>query len=173
MKRAAAVLRDNDVPYALAGSMAVWARGGTTVRHDVDFIITPPDKDRVLQLMQNEGFRTERPAEEWLHKAYADECLVDLIFQPPQGEASTFIDNAEDLVVDSVHMPVMRIDDVLIMKLAALTERYMDFGSALEIARATREQISWEYVERQTKGSPFAEAFFVLCDGLGIRNQSV
>lgn len=169
MKKTAAALRDKEIPHALAGGLAIWARGGHAVRHDVDFLVLPRDKERVLDILQEEGFQTERPAEEWLYKAYVDECLVDLIFTPPQGDAATFIDNAEDLVVDSVHMPVMRVDDVLIMKLAALTERYLDFGAALEMTRATREQINWEYVERQTKGSPFADAFFVLCDGLGIR----
>jgi hypothetical protein len=173
MKRVAAALRDNDIAYALAGSMAVWARGGTTVRHDVDFIIMPKDKDRSLAVMDEIGMRTERPAEEWLYKAYGDDCLVDLIFRPPSGETAVYIENAEDLVVDSLHMPVMRVDDVLIMKLGALTERYLDFGAALEIARATREQISWDRVERETKGSPFAEAFFVMCDGLGIREKTV
>ena len=28
MKRGAAVLRDNDVPFALAGGLAIYARGG-------------------------------------------------------------------------------------------------------------------------------------------------
>lgn len=169
MKKAAAALRDHDVPFSLAGSLAIWARGGPAVTHDVDFVIHSSDNDRVLEVLEGAGFRTERPAEEWLYKAYIDDCLVDLIFRAPIGETATYIENSDDLVVDSVHMPVMRVDDVLIMKLGALTERYLDFGYALQIARATREQISWDYVERQTKGSPFAEAFFVMCDGLEIR----
>jgi hypothetical protein len=173
MKRAAALLRDNDIRHALAGSLAVWARGGPSVTHDVDFVVAYDDKDRALESMQKAGFRTEHPAEEWLYKAYVDDCLVDIIYAPPVGDALTYVENADQVVVDGVQMPVMTVDDVLVMKLGVLNERYLDFGAALDIARATREQISWEYVERQCKGSPFAEAFFVMCDGLHIRSKSV
>jgi len=33
MKKAAAALRDADVEFALAGSLATWARGGPESRH--------------------------------------------------------------------------------------------------------------------------------------------
>jgi hypothetical protein len=37
MRRCAAVLRDTDVPYALGGSVAGWARGGPQTCRDLDF----------------------------------------------------------------------------------------------------------------------------------------
>ena len=37
MRNAAAALRDAEIPFALAGSVGIYARGGADTRHDVDF----------------------------------------------------------------------------------------------------------------------------------------
>ena len=39
MKRAAAVLRDHGIPFALAGGLAIYAHGGPESGHDVDFLL--------------------------------------------------------------------------------------------------------------------------------------
>jgi len=49
-----------------------------------------------------------------------------------------------------------------------LTEHHLDFGRALEISRALREQIDWSNVRRRTEHSPFARAFLNLVVDLGI-----
>jgi hypothetical protein len=172
MKCVAAILRENDVPYALAGSLAVWARGGPDVSHDVDFVILPDDRERVLTLMEDAGMRTEKPPPDWLYKAYDGDNLIDFIFYAPTGTTSAYIENAEELVVESVRMPVMTVDDVLIMKLAAMNELCMDYAYLLQLARSTREQINWEYVERSTKGNVFADAFFLLASGVAVKPAS-
>ena len=50
MKRAAAALRDAEVPYMLGGGLAAWARGGPPTEHDVDFFVvarrTPSARSR-------------------------------------------------------------------------------------------------------------------------------
>ena len=43
LKRVAYQLKQLGVPFALAGSFAVYARGGEPVDHDVDFVILPDD----------------------------------------------------------------------------------------------------------------------------------
>jgi hypothetical protein len=63
---------------------------------------------------------------------------------------------------------VASIDDVLVTKLLALTEQEPNFGPALEVARALREQIDWDFVRARSSSSPFAQAFFTLIEGLGI-----
>jgi hypothetical protein len=39
LTKAAGVLRDEDLPYALAGGAAAYARGAMPPTHDVDFVI--------------------------------------------------------------------------------------------------------------------------------------
>jgi hypothetical protein len=49
-----------------------------------------------------------------------------------------------------------------------MTEQQPDFSAVLELARSLREQVDWKDVRERTKGSPFAKAYFVLLDELGI-----
>ena len=63
---------------------------------------------------------------------------------------------------------VASIDDVLVTKLLALTEQEPDFGAVLELARALREQIDWDFIRTRSGASPFAQAFMTLVEGLGI-----
>ena len=70
LKRAAAALRGADVPFALAGSVAAWARGGPSPCNDLDFAIREEDADRAERALADYGMRTERPPEGWLLKAW-------------------------------------------------------------------------------------------------------
>src|SRR3954465_7612358 len=82
MKRAVAALREAGIPFLLAGSLAVWARGGPETRHDLDFVLKQEDAERALDVLVEAGMRPERPPEEWLYKVWDGEVLIDLIFQP-------------------------------------------------------------------------------------------
>jgi hypothetical protein len=169
LKKAVAALREADVPFLLAGSLAVWARGGPETRHDLDFVIKPEDADRALAVLGEAGMRPEKPPEEWLHKAWDGEMLIDLIFAPRGLEVTDeVIERGELLHVVGITIPVMAIEDVLATKLMALHEHELDYTSLLRIARAVREQIDRGSLRTRTRGSPFAAAFFVLCEELGI-----
>ena len=168
-KKAAATLREADIPFLLAGGLACWARGGPATEHDVDLCIRKDDADRALEALAAVGMRTERPPEQWLVKAYEGEALIDLIFEPAGHEVGDdFFDRADELSVEAVRMPVMAVDDVLVTKLLSLTEHHLDYDSLLELARPLREQIDWDAVRKRTDESPYARAFFTLADGLGL-----
>jgi predicted nucleotidyltransferase len=170
MKRAAAALQDADVPFALGGGLACWVRGGPETEHDVDFIVTPDHAEDALAALGQAGFRTERPPENWLYKAYDDkDTLIDVIFDPQGGPIHEgVLERAEELEVAAVRMPVMTLEDVMVTKLLALREHEVDYESVLEIARTLREQIDWDDVRTRTADSPYAKAFFVLAEELAI-----
>jgi hypothetical protein len=169
MKKAAAALRDADIEFALAGSLATWARGGPESSHDLDFVLRRRDSERALAALEAAGMKREDPPEEWLVKAWDDSgVLVDLIFGPSGVDADEVLANAETLNVMSMEMPVMALEDVIVTKVMSLTEHSVDYGTLIEMARALREQIDWEAVRRRTAESPFAAAYFVLLDRLGI-----
>jgi hypothetical protein len=169
MKKAVAALREAGIPFLLGGSLAVWARGGPETRHDLDFVIKPEDAERALAALEDAGMRPEKPPEEWLHKAWDGEVLIDLIYGPRGLEVTDeVIDRGDLLHVIGITIPVMAIEDVLATKLMALHEHELDYTSVLRIARAVREQIDWQSLRARTGGSPYATAFFVLCEELGI-----
>jgi hypothetical protein len=169
MKKAVAALREAGVPFLLAGSLAVWARGGPETRHDLDFVIKPEDADRALAVLEGAGMRAEKPPEEWLHKAWDGDVLIDLIFAPRGLDVTDeVIERGELLHVVGITIPVMAIEDVVATKLMALHEHELDYTSVLRIARSVREQIDWPSLRTRTRGSPYALAFFVLCEELGL-----
>src|SRR4051795_13332855 len=70
LKRVAAALKQAEVPFALGGSFAVYAHGGHSSDHDVDFLIREQDKDRVLEALAAVGFEVAEPPEDWLVKVF-------------------------------------------------------------------------------------------------------
>jgi Uncharacterised nucleotidyltransferase len=169
LKRAAAALRRADVPFLLGGSLASWARGGPESNHDLDLMIRPEDAERALDALREDGMRPERPPEDWLVKAWDGDTLVDLIFAPKGMEIDDHvIARGEELSVLGMDMRVMSLEDVLVTKLMAITEHALRFDGPLRMARALREQVDWADVRARTDSSPFARAFFVMLEGLGI-----
>jgi hypothetical protein len=169
LKKAVASLREAEVPFLLAGSLAVWARGGPETRHDLDFVVKEEDVERAVDVLAEAGMRPEKPPEEWLWKAWDGDVLIDLIFAPRGLEVTDeVIQRGEQLHVLGITIPVMSIEDVLATKLLALHEHELDFTGLVRIARAVREQIDWRYLRERTKDSPYAAGFFAICEALGI-----
>ena len=169
LKKAAGALRKADIPFALGGGLAVWARGGADTAHDLDLMVTEADAERALDALEAAGMRTERPAEDWLYKAYDGDVLIDLIFRPTGVPITDeVLERAEEQEVNAVRMNVLPVEDVLVTKLLALGEHELDYDPALEVARTLREQIDWDEVRSRTKDSPYAKAFFTLVEELGI-----
>lgn len=168
LKRAAAALRDADVPFVLAGSLASWARGGPETTTDLDFIVGPDDAERALEVLEALRMRTERPPEGWLFKAWDGDVLIDVIFNPIAVSAKDIFERSEVLDVAALRLHVISLEDLLVTKLSSIDEHRLDFRSSLIIARALREKIDWVDVRRRTQHSPYARAFFALLEELHI-----
>lgn len=169
LKASAAALRAADVRFMLGGSLAAWVRGGPPSRKDLDLMLAPEDAERALEVLEEAGFRTVRPPEEWLFKAWHGHTLIDLIFRPKGIELDDgAFARAEAMDVFAIPMLVMALEDMVATKLLVLDEHALDFEPMLQIARSLREQIDWEQVRARTAESPFAKAFFTLVEELGI-----
>jgi predicted nucleotidyltransferase len=173
MKKAAGALRDAEIPFALGGGLAVWARGGPKTEHDVDFFVKPADAERAQAVLAEAGLRPERPPEGWLLKAWDGETLVDLIYEPRGGPIDDeWLDRAEEMDVYAVTMRVASLEDVVVTKLLAINEQNFDLNSVLETARAVREQLDWDDIRERTDSSPFARAFIFLLEELDVIERS-
>jgi hypothetical protein len=169
LKRVAATLKAADLPFALGGSFAVYAHGGHSSDHDVDFLIREQDKEQALAELAKVGFRTEQPPEDWLVKVYDEDRMVDLIYRPVESPVTD--DTLHDTVqisVEAIYMPVISATRLMVHKLLSYSQHYCDFGTGLPVARSLREQIDWVRVRRETAKSPYAEAFLVLLDRLDV-----
>jgi hypothetical protein len=169
LKRVAAALKQAEIPFALGGSFAVYAHGGHSSDHDVDFLIREQDKNQALEDLAAVGFEVAEPPEDWLVKVFDEGRMVDLIFRPVESPVTdATLADTEMLSVESIYMPVASATQLMIHKLLSYTQHYCDFATGLPIARSLREQIDWERVRRETAQSPYAEAFLVLLDRLDV-----
>lgn len=169
LKLVATTLKEGGLPFALAGGYALWARGGPEPEHDVDFVVAEDDAARAAEILAGKGLRVEQPPEDWLFKVWVGEAMVDVIFRT-NGESMTrdTLAEVDAIEVESVRMPVLQATVLMVHKLLALEEHACDFGRVLPVARAVREQVDWGEVRAATAGSPFASAFLLLLERLGV-----
>ena len=169
LKRAATVLRQAGIPFALAGGGAAYARGAAPPMHDIDFVIMEKDVDKAAEAYAAAGMPVERPPEGWLIKTFNGDHMIDLIYSLA-GQPVTWqlLDRAEELSVAAMPMPVLGATDLVLSWLESFSEHHADFAGTLTCVRPMREQVDWEEVRARTKDSPFARAFLVLLEGLDI-----
>jgi len=169
MKKVATALKGADVPFALSGGYASWARGGPEPVHDVDFVLLADDVPHAVAVLDAAGLRIVEPPEDWLVKVYDGDALVDLIFRPAERPVTPEqLDAATEVRVDSVLMPVQSATDLLASKLLVLNEHYCDFARLFLHVRALREQVDWTALHDVVEHNTFARHFLALCDELGI-----
>ena len=169
LRKTVAALRDLDVRYALAGSVASWARGGPETSNDLDLIVAPEDAEKAFEALKAQGLEGEVPPEGWLYKLRDGDVEIDLIFKVTGVEdVHEILDRSEVMRVASLDVPVSRVEDHLTPKLLAFDEHYLDYTGALRVARALREQVDWDELRRRTEHSPYARGFFALLEALDV-----
>lgn len=169
LRMAAVALGEANIPYALCGGYAAWARGAPEPAHDADFVIREADVDRARAAIADAGLEVREPAEDWLFKAFHKGELVDILFRmvgEPVGQE--VFDRCDVLEVCAVRMPVLSATDLMSTKLRVMHEHYCDFAQLLPVARALREQVDWAQIDRECRDQPFAEAFLYLLRRLSI-----
>jgi len=173
MKRVSSVLKRTDIPFALAGGFAVYARGGVASDHDVDFLLRESDVDTALDALAEAGFRTERPPEDWLAKVYDQDVMVDLIFRPVERPVTEeTLDDSSVIRLEAMAIPVLSATTLMVHKMLTFSQHRCDYAEALPIARSLREQIDWDRVGAETTESPYAQAFLVLLELLDLRPET-
>jgi hypothetical protein len=169
LKRVAVALKATGAPFALIGGYAVWARGGPEPDHDVDFMVADEDASTVAERLAEEGFQVVQPPEDWLFKVFTDGAMVDVIHRDSGEPATrTVVEDADEMEVLSVLMPVLSGTELVVHKLNAMDEHACDFGRQLPVARALREQVDWPRVRKETDHNDYAAAFLYLLERLSI-----
>lgn len=169
-KEIGALLKRAGHHFALAGSVAVYAHGGSRyLQHDADFAILPEDAEAVAGTLREAGLPVRTPPEDWLVKTTCHGQNVDIIFAlAHQPVTRDMLDRAHVLPVDSVLMPVLSPTDLIRSLISAFSEHYCDFGSVLPVARAVREKVDWDEVRTTCGDQPMPAAFLFLLERLNV-----
>lgn len=169
LKTVAVALKEIEVPFALAGSYGLWARGGPEPEHDVDFLVAEDDAPRVMERLAEHGLQVVQPPEDWLFKVFIGQSMVDILFRTAGTPVTRkHFEGVDEIEVESVAMPVLSATTLMIDKMLAMEEHACNLTAALPAARAVREQIDWERVRTSVKDNPYASAFLYLLDRLHI-----
>ncbi|UMP03571.1 nucleotidyltransferase family protein [Amycolatopsis sp. EV170708-02-1] len=169
LTRVVSTLDQTAVRFAVAGGLAVYARGGPPSDHDVDLFLKEEDIEEAAEALEAAGLRREHPPEDWLTKVYDGDCLVDLIFRPNHRPVTDeMLDRASLMRVGATAAPVLGGTDLLVDKTLVLSAHRCDFAPLLRIARDLREQVDWHRVAEETSESPYAWSFLTLLAALSI-----
>jgi hypothetical protein len=173
LRLTAVALAGAEIPHALCGGYAAWARGAPEPEHDADFAIRERDVEKAKAAISAAGLEITDPPEGWLFKAWHQGQLVDVLFRMcGQQIDEGLFERCDTLPVLAVRMPVMEATDILTTKLLVLEEHYCDFARVLPVARALREQIDWSRLRKEVGDNAFARAFLYLLDDLGIAESA-
>jgi hypothetical protein len=86
------LLSDAGVPFLVGGAYAFAHYTGIyRDTKDLDLFIRKRDADQALVVLGQNGYRTESNVHGWLHKAFWDDFLVDIIFA--SGNGITIVDD--------------------------------------------------------------------------------
>ncbi|MGW7522315.1 hypothetical protein [Streptomyces sp. NPDC054783] len=169
-KEIGALLKRAGHPFALAGSVAVYAHGGSRyLQHDADFCVLADDAEPVVTTLREAGLPIRTPPEDWLLKTTCRGQNVDIIFSlAHQPVTKKMLERAHVLPVDSVLMPVLCPTDLIHSLISAFSEHYCDFGAVLPVARAVREKVDWDELRAACGDQPMPAAFLFLLERLNV-----
>ncbi|MCP3103873.1 nucleotidyltransferase family protein [Myxococcus sp. K15C18031901] len=86
--RAVGLLREAQVPFVVGGAYAYATYTGIyRDTKDLDLFPRKADALRALEVLEQDGWRTERTDEVWLYKAFKGDYFVDFIFSSGNGVA--------------------------------------------------------------------------------------
>jgi predicted nucleotidyltransferase len=152
-RRALTVLRDAGVPFLVGGAFAhACYTGIRRSTKDLDLFIRREDYDRVAELMQAQGWRSELTYPHWLAKVYAGQDFIDLIFNSGNGvtpvDGRWFDDNPEADVL-GVPVRVANMEDSLLSKAFIMERERYDGADIAHLIQVNAEQLDWRaLVER-------------------------
>jgi predicted nucleotidyltransferase len=149
-RRALRVLAEAGVPFLVGGAFAhACFTGIRRSTKDLDLFIRRQDYERVTQLMEAQGWRTEMTFPHWLGKVYAGEDFIDLIFNSGNGVTPVddrwFDDNAQAEIL-GVPVRVANMEDGLMSKAFIMERERYDGADVAHTIQANAEKIDWRKV---------------------------
>jgi hypothetical protein len=146
--RALRLLRDAGVPFTVGGAYAYAHYTGLhRDTKDLDLFLRKEDADRAIALFEKAGWRTERDTHGWLHKAFWEDFLVDLIFSAGNGIVRVDEDWVKHAVEGEVlgeRCPISPVEEIIWSK-AFVQERDRFDGAELNhLILAMGERLDWK-----------------------------
>ncbi|TQC44056.1 hypothetical protein EEB14_39560 [Rhodococcus sp. WS4] len=167
--RAVNVLSAADVPFAVGGDLAVYARGGPPAEHQVTIVASDNHLTSARTALAAGGMRSIAFPRLGSRQFVGGDLRVTLLYPAcTTGTGEGLLERAETMRIGQIWAPVLSGTDLMIDKLRHLGSHRCDFVPMLPVARALREQVDWPTVAGATADLPCARAFLGLLDDLAV-----
>jgi predicted nucleotidyltransferase len=152
-RRALQALNEEGILFLVGGAFAHACHTGIRrSTKDLDLFIRREDYERITQLMQQHGWRTELTFPHWLGKVYDGDEFIDLIFNSGNGVAPVdelwFRDNCRTDVL-SVPVRIANVEDAMLSKAFVMERERYDGGDIAHLLQVNAQRLDWRsLVER-------------------------
>jgi len=157
-----AALDAAQVTYVLMGGIATTARGGHRFTHDIDVFCKPLDAERILSILAEKGFDTEKTDPKWLFKGFKQNVMVDVIFQSsgPIFLDDEMVERAITVNFNGRRVRTLSHEDLFVVKALVLNEHTISMDpravrhllDLLSILRTC--DIDWDYLLKRSHQGP-------------------
>jgi hypothetical protein len=141
-------LRPAEVPFLIGGAYALANYTGI-VRHtkDLDLFTRPADALRLLEVLEQAGYRTEMTFSHWLGKVFADEDFVDVIFSSGNGLCpvdDAWFANAPLAEVLGLPVRIVPVEEMIWQKAFLMERERYDGADVNHLLRARGATVDWQ-----------------------------
>lgn len=140
-------LNGADIPFLVGGAFAHACHTGIRrSTKDLDLFVRRADYERIAQLMQQHGWRTEMSHPHWLAKVHDGPEFIDLIFNSGNGlmpvDERWSRGNSRAAVL-GVPVLVANVEDSLLSKAFIMERERYDGGDIAHLLQANAERLDW------------------------------
>lgn len=147
-RRALRILVDAQVPFLVGGAFShACFTGIRRSTKDLDLFIRRADFERIAQMMEAEGWRSEMTYPHWLAKVYAGEDFIDLIFNSGNGltpVGNHWFENNATADVLGVPVRVANIEDSMLSKAFIMERERFDGADIAHLILLNADRLDWQ-----------------------------
>lgn len=138
------------LPYLVGGAYAYQHYTGIC-RHtkDLDLFIVKSDYERIAQVMEGAGYRTELTFPHWLAKIHAQDDFIDLIFNSGNGIAevdATWFEHAPTVQVLGREAKISPIEEMIWSKAFIMERERYDGADIVHLLRTYGDRLDWPHL---------------------------
>jgi hypothetical protein len=135
------------IPFLVGGTFALESYTGLVRKtKDLDLFVNPADRLRLMQRLDDAGFRTEWRFPHWLGKAYKDDRSIDIIHSSGNGVCTvdeSWFRYALPAEILGIQVRVLPAEEMLWSKAFVMERNRYDGGDIAHLLRARAQSMDW------------------------------
>jgi hypothetical protein len=147
------MLNRSGVPYLVGGTYAFqYFAGISRTTKDFDIFVRPRDVQRVLDVLQQAGFKTEVAFTHWLAKAHHGDKFIDIIHSSGNGVAEVddeWFAHAVDEEVLGIPVKLSPVEEMIWSKAMIMERERYDGADVAHLFRHCSGMLNWEHLARR------------------------